>query len=52
MSASRGAWVVNGLVPTMADFLAYVQTSPNFDTVIIRASSEKGDGMSVSYKIR
>lgn len=36
----------------MADFLAYVQTSPNFDTVIIRASSEKGDGMSVSYKIR
>lgn len=36
----------------MADFLSYVQTSPSFDTVIIRASSEKGDGMSISYKIR
>ena len=36
----------------MADFLDYVQTSPAYDTVIIRASEEKGDGMSVSYKIR
>lgn len=36
----------------MPDFLNYIQTSPNYDTVIIRASMEKGDGMSVSYKIR
>lgn len=36
----------------MQDFLDYIQTSPNYDTVIIRASMEKGDGMSISYKIR
>ncbi len=36
----------------MQDFLDYMQTSPNYDTVIIRASMEKGDGMSISYKIR
>lgn len=36
----------------MQDFLAYIQNSPNYETVIIRASEEKGDGMSVSYKIR
>jgi predicted O-methyltransferase YrrM len=36
----------------MPDFLDYIQTSPNYHTVIIRASMEKGDGMSVSYKIR
>lgn len=36
----------------MPDFLNYIQTSPNYDTVIIRASMEKNDGMSVSYKIR
>ncbi len=36
----------------MADFLNYVQTSPDYDTVIIRSSMEKNDGMSVSYKIR
>jgi len=36
----------------MKDFLEYVQESPNFDTVIIRASLEKKDGMSVSYKIK
>jgi predicted O-methyltransferase YrrM len=36
----------------MRDFLEYVQTSPNYDTVIIRASMEKNDGMSVSYKIK
>lgn len=36
----------------MKDFLDYVQTSPDYDTVIIRASEEKGDGMSISYKIR
>jgi predicted O-methyltransferase YrrM len=36
----------------MKDFLDYVQNSPDYDTVIIRASMEKADGMSVSYKIR
>ena len=35
----------------MRDFLDYIQESPNYDTVIIRASMEKNDGMSVSYKI-
>jgi caffeoyl-CoA O-methyltransferase len=36
----------------MRDFLDYIQTSPDYDTVIIRASTEKNDGMSVSYKIK
>jgi predicted O-methyltransferase YrrM len=36
----------------MKDFLDYIQNSPNYDTVIIRASMEKNDGMSVSYKIK
>ncbi len=36
----------------MKDFLEYIQTSPDYDTVIMRASMEKNDGMSVSYKIR
>jgi predicted O-methyltransferase YrrM len=36
----------------MKDFLDYIQTSPDYNTVIIRASMEKNDGMSVSYKIK
>ncbi len=36
----------------MKDFLDYIQNSPDYDTVIIRASMEKKDGMSISYKIR
>lgn len=36
----------------MKDFLDYIQESPDYDTVIIWASMEKNDGMSVSYKIR
>jgi len=36
----------------MKDFLDYIQQSPNYDTVIIRASMEKKDGMSISYKIK
>ena len=36
----------------MRDFLDYVQTSPDYDTVTIRASMEKNDGMTVSYKIK
>ena len=36
----------------MKDFLDYIQNSPDYDTTIIRASLEKRDGMSISYKIR
>ncbi len=36
----------------MKDYLDFVQTSPDYDTVIIRASLEKKDGMSISYKIK
>jgi predicted O-methyltransferase YrrM len=36
----------------MKDFLDYIQTSPDYDTVTIRASLEKNDGMTISYKIR
>jgi predicted O-methyltransferase YrrM len=36
----------------MRDFLDYIENSPDYDTVIIRASMEKNDGMSISYKIR
>lgn len=36
----------------MQDYLSYVQTSPDYDTTIIRASMEKGDGMAISYKLR
>ena len=36
----------------MKDFLDYIQTSPDYNTVIIRASMEKNDGMSVSYKVK
>lgn len=34
----------------MKDFLDYIQNHPDYDTVIIRASLEKNDGMSISYK--
>jgi len=36
----------------MKDFLDYVQTSPDYDTVTIRSSMEKNDGMTISYKIK
>ncbi len=36
----------------MADYLEYVQNSPDYETVIIRSSMEKGDGMAVSYKLK
>ncbi len=36
----------------MKDFLDYIQNSPDYDTVTIRASMEKNDGMTVSYKIK
>jgi predicted O-methyltransferase YrrM len=36
----------------MQDFLDYVEKSPDYEMVIIRASMEKRDGMAVCYKIR
>ncbi len=36
----------------MKDFLEYIQESPDYDTVIVRASMEKGDGLSISYRIK
>jgi caffeoyl-CoA O-methyltransferase len=35
----------------MPDFLGYMQTSPNYDSVIIRASMHKNDGMLIGFKI-
>lgn len=34
----------------MKDFLDFIHNNPDFDTTIIRASMEKNDGMSISYK--
>lgn len=36
----------------MKDFLDYIQTSADYDTVVVRASMEKDDGMAISYKIK
>lgn len=36
----------------MADYLDYVQNSPDYETVIIRSSMEKNDGMAISYKLK
>lgn len=36
----------------MADFLTYINNSPNYEAVTIRSSMEKGDGMLVAYKLR
>jgi predicted O-methyltransferase YrrM len=35
----------------MADFLTYVQGSPKYDSVVIRASMHKNDGMLVAYRL-
>lgn len=52
----KGAVVVSDNVikhaAPMADFLEYIQTSPDYETVIIRASEEKGDGMAISYRLK
>jgi caffeoyl-CoA O-methyltransferase len=52
----RGAVIVADNViksaDAMKDYLDYVQTSPDYETVIIRASDEKGDGMAITYKVR
>lgn len=36
----------------MKDYLDFMQTSPQWETVIIRASMDKNDGMAVSYRIK
>lgn len=36
----------------MRDYLAYVQDDSRYETAIIRASDEKGDGMAISYRRR
>ena len=36
----------------MRDFLEHIQTNPNYDSVVIRASLHKNDGMLVAFKIR
>lgn len=36
----------------MKDFLDYMENSPDYEMVIVRASMEKRDGMAVCYKIR
>ncbi len=36
----------------MADYLNYIQSNPNYDSVTIRASLHKNDGMLVAFKIR
>jgi predicted O-methyltransferase YrrM len=52
----RGAVVVADNVikseKAMKNYLDYIQSSPNYETVIIRSSMEKGDGMAISYKVR
>jgi len=52
----RGAVVVADNViqsaREMRDFLDYVQSSPNYETATIRASMDKNDGMTVSFKRR
>jgi predicted O-methyltransferase YrrM len=35
----------------MPDFLGYVKASPSYDSVIIRASMHKNDGMLIGFKI-
>ncbi|HPA16939.1 MAG TPA: class I SAM-dependent methyltransferase [Verrucomicrobiae bacterium] len=50
----KGAVIVSDNVikhaAAMGDFLEYIQSSPAYETVIIRASEEKGDGMGISYR--
>ncbi len=36
----------------MKDFLDYINNSDRYDTVTIRASLEKSDGMTISYKLK
>ena len=36
----------------MRDFLDFMKESPDYEMVIVRASSEKDDGMAICYKLR
>jgi predicted O-methyltransferase YrrM len=36
----------------MKDFLEFMENSPDYQMVIVRASTEKGDGMAICYKRR
>jgi hypothetical protein len=36
----------------MQDFLDHMQSSPNWDCQIVRASMQKNDGMMVAYKLK
>ena len=36
----------------MQDFLDYMQSSPNWDCQVVRASMQKNDGMMVAYKLK
>jgi len=36
----------------MKDFLEFMQTSPDYEMVIIRSAMEKNDGMAICYKLR
>jgi predicted O-methyltransferase YrrM len=36
----------------MRDFLEYIENSPDWEIVVIRASSEKGDGMAICRNIK
>jgi len=38
------------LAKNMRDFLDYIESSPDYETVTIMASEEKGDGMLIAYK--
>jgi predicted O-methyltransferase YrrM len=53
---AKGALVVADNVikseRAMKDFLEYIQGNAGYETVIIRSSLEKGDGMLIAYKVR
>jgi predicted O-methyltransferase YrrM len=36
----------------VADYLEHVEKNPDYETVTIRSSMEKNDGMAISYKLR
>ena len=35
----------------MKDYLEYIQTNLDYETLVVRASDEKSDGMSITYKV-
>ena len=36
----------------VADYLEHVEKNPDYETVTIRSSMEKNDGMAISYKLK